>query len=169
MIHERRAVYSTPWFELFAKDTALDAQPYYSIRQADYVCVIALTAAGDCVFVRQYRPAVEAYTLELASGLVDDDATPEETALRELEEEAGYTASQPELLGSLYPDTGRLQNRMWCYVVRDARPVVDAAPEHGMEAVVVPMNRIDEILRKGELSCALHYAAFMLWRLRSDR
>lgn len=167
MIHGRQAVYSTPWFDLVAKQTDLDPQPYYSIKQADYVCVIALTAEGDYVFVRQYRPAVEDYTLELASGLVDDDATPEETVMRELEEEAGYTASRPELLGVLNPDSGRLQNRLWCYVAREARPIAGGVTERGMEAVVVAGDRVDELLRKGEVGCALHYAAFMLWRLRS--
>ena len=166
MIHDRKAAFSTPWFELTAKQTDLDPQPFYSIKQADYVAVIAVTEGGDYVFVRQYRPAVEDYTLELASGLVDDGSTPEAAAIRELEEEAGYAAANPELLGVLYPDTGRLQNRMWCYVVRDARPIPGHVLEAGMEPVVLTAERVEEILRAGELSCALHYAAFMLLHLR---
>ena len=167
MIGRREAVFTTPWFELTAKHTDLDPQPYYSIKQADYVSVIALTADGDHVFVRQYRPAVEDYTLELASGLVDEGSTPEATVLRELEEEAGYSASNPELLGVLYPDTGRLQNRMWCYLVRDARPIPGHTVERGMEPVVLSAARVEQLLKSGELSCALHYAAFLLLRLRA--
>ena len=167
MIRDRQAAFSTPWFEVTAKQTDLDPQPFYSLKQADYVAVIAITPEGDHVFVRQYRPAVEDFTLELASGLVDGDNSPEVTALHELEEETGFTASSPELLGVLYPDTGRLQNRMWCYVVRDARPIPGHTIERGMEAVVLSAERVEEILRSGELSCALHYAAFLLFRLRS--
>ena len=167
MIRDRKAAFSTPWFELTAKQTDLDPQPFYSLKQADYVAVIAITADGDYVFVRQYRPAVEDYTLELASGLVDGGSTPEATAMSELQEEAGYSASNPELLGVLYPDTGRLQNRMWCYVVRNARAIPGHEVERGMEPVVVSGGRLNQVLRAGELSCALHYAAFMLLQLRS--
>ena len=166
MIRERLPAFTTPWFELTAKQTDLDPQPFYSIKQADYVAVIAITGDGDYVFVRQYRPAVEDYTLELASGLVDDGSTPEAAAMRELEEEAGYTAANPELLGVLYPDTGRLQNRMWCYLAREARQIPGHQVERGMEPVVYSAERVDEMLRSGELSCALHYAAFMLLRLK---
>lgn len=167
MIRARETVLTTPWFELTAKHTDLDPQPYYSIRQADYVALIAITSGGDHVFVRQYRPAVEDYTLELASGLVDDGRSPEETVLRELEEEAGYTASNPELLGVLNPDSGRLQNRLWCYVVRDARPMPGHTVEHGMEPVLVSGDRVEQMLRDGEIGCALHYAAYLLYRLRA--
>jgi ADP-ribose pyrophosphatase len=166
VIRDRETAFSTPWFEITAKHTELDPQPYYSIKQADYVALIAITPDGDHVFVRQYRPAVEDYTLELASGLVDGARSPEETALRELEEEAGYTASNPELLGVLNPDSGRLQNRMWCYVVRDARPIPGHAIERGMEPVLVGGHRVDQMLRDGEMGCALHYAAYLLLRLR---
>jgi ADP-ribose pyrophosphatase len=167
LIRQRLPAFTTPWFELTAKQTDLDPQPFYSIKQADYVCVIAITDAGDYVFVRQYRPAVEDYTLELASGLVDDGVAPEVAAIRELEEEAGYGAENPELLGVLYPDTGRLQNRMWCYVVRGARLIPGYPVERGMEPVVLGSDRVNELLRSGELSCALHYAAFMLLRART--
>ena len=167
MIRKRETAFATPWFELTAKHTDLDPQPYYSIKQKDYVALIAITVDGDHVFVRQYRPAVEDYTLELASGLVDEGRTPEETVLRELEEEAGYTASNPELLGVLNPDSGRLQNRMWCYVVRDARPIPGHTVERGMEPVIIAADRVEQMLRDGEVGCGLHYAAYLLLRLRA--
>ena len=167
MIRDRETVFSTPWFELTAKHTELDPQPYYSIKQADYVALIAITPDGDHVFVRQFRPAVEDYTLELASGLVDGARTAEETALQELEEEAGYTASKPELLGVLNPDSGRLQNRLWCFVVRDAKPIPGHTVEQGMEPMLISGDRVEQMLRSGEMGCALHYAAYLLLRLHA--
>jgi ADP-ribose pyrophosphatase len=167
VIRDRKPVFSTPWFELVAKHTDLDPQPYYSIKQADYVALIAITPDGDHVFVRQYRPAVEDYTLELASGLVDGGRSPEATVLSELAEEAGYAASRPELLGVLNPDSGRLQNRLWCYVVRDATPIPGHTVERGMEPVLISGERVEQMLRDGEMGCALHYAAYLLLRLRA--
>ncbi|KAH7051965.1 NUDIX hydrolase domain-like protein [Linnemannia elongata] len=44
------------------------------------------------VLVIQYRPALSAYSLEFPSGLIDADESPETAALRELEEETGFSA-----------------------------------------------------------------------------
>ncbi|XP_054721691.1 ADP-sugar pyrophosphatase-like isoform X2 [Uloborus diversus] len=48
----------------------------------------------DClILVKQYRPALKRYTLELPAGLVDPLEKAEQTAIRELKEETGYTGS----------------------------------------------------------------------------
>lgn len=119
------SVFVTPWFELVAKhiDEGRGA-PHYSIHTSDYVSVLAVTQDGAFPLVRQYRPAVEAVTLELPCGHVDDGETPEEAARKELREETGFEASEMIPLGAMAADTGRLGNRMWCFfapgVSRDA-------------------------------------------------
>lgn len=45
------------------------------------------------IVIEQYRPPVGAYVVELPAGLIDSGETPEQTAIRELEEETGYKAS----------------------------------------------------------------------------
>ena len=115
-VTKRTTVFSTPWFDLRAK-TVGDAGglPYYAVDGPDYVCVLALTSSREVVLVRQYRPAVEDFTLELPSGLVDPGESPETTAARELNEETGFRVRRLELMGELRPDTGRLENRLWCF------------------------------------------------------
>jgi len=44
------------------------------------------------VVIEQYRPPIDKFVIELPAGLVDDGETPEEAAIRELEEETGYKA-----------------------------------------------------------------------------
>jgi len=51
-------------------------------------------ATLDTIIVRQYRPPMQAYTLEFPAGLIDKDETPEKAALRELYEETGYIGEQ---------------------------------------------------------------------------
>jgi ADP-ribose pyrophosphatase len=75
---------------------------YHSLQQADYVSVFAMTPDGRIPLVRQYRSALEKYTLELPGGLRDGDESPEVCALRELYEETGLKASgAPVALGRL--------------------------------------------------------------------
>eukprot|EP00927_Polykrikos_kofoidii_P075276 TRINITY_DN71393_c0_g1_i1.p1 TRINITY_DN71393_c0_g1~~TRINITY_DN71393_c0_g1_i1.p1 ORF type:complete len:270 (+),score=43.00 TRINITY_DN71393_c0_g1_i1:70-810(+) len=45
---------------------------------------------AELLLVRQYRPAVDCFTLEFPAGLVDEGELPEVAALRELKEETGY-------------------------------------------------------------------------------
>ncbi len=123
VIIERETRFSTPWFDVIAKivenKSRIDPEPYYAIRLPDYVTIFALTPSEEILVVEQYRPVVEDYTLELPSGHVEDGETPSEAAIRELRVETGYVAREVELLGTLIPDTGRLENRLWCYFAND--------------------------------------------------
>ena len=44
--------------------------------------------------VKQYRPAIEKFTIELPGGLRDKNELPKSTAVRELFEETGYRAKK---------------------------------------------------------------------------
>lgn len=44
------------------------------------------------VIIEQYRPPVDKFIIELPAGLIDEGETPEQAAIRELEEETGYKA-----------------------------------------------------------------------------
>src|SRR5262245_8909607 len=106
-IIERKVEFTTPWFELVAKRVAGEGAPYYALRMQDYVSVVAFTKEVELLVVRQYRPAVERYTLELPSGQVEKNEEPAESARRELAEECGYEAQGLVHLGTLLSDTGR--------------------------------------------------------------
>src|SRR6202166_3243317 len=114
----RRIVYATNWFSIEEKQLALSDAPYFSIKCADYISIVALTGNDELVLVRQYRPAVEAETLELPSGHVDPGETPIAAAARELTEETGYVASSIDEMAVIHPDTGRLSNRLFCFFAK---------------------------------------------------
>jgi len=133
----------------------------------DYVSVLALTTGREWLLVRQYRPAIERNTLELPSGHVEPNESPEASARRELAEECGFEAARFELLGTLLSDTGRNENRLWCYLALEARPLAGGhVPEPEVECIRVPQARLAELLRKGEFDHALHLAALMLAAVR---
>ncbi|MBA3525307.1 MAG: NUDIX hydrolase [Pseudomonadota bacterium] len=73
--------------------------------------VILAEHEGKVILVEQYRVPVGARCLELPAGLVGDedpDATVEETAVKELEEETGFTATRIERLGDFHSSPGML-------------------------------------------------------------
>ncbi|TFK25008.1 hypothetical protein FA15DRAFT_704017 [Coprinopsis marcescibilis] len=44
------------------------------------------------VIIEQYRPPIDKFVIELPAGLIDQGESPEQSAIRELEEETGYKA-----------------------------------------------------------------------------
>ena len=71
--------------------------------------VILAEFEGKMILVDQYRVPVGANCLELPAGLVGDEdpnATVEGTAIKELEEETGFTAKRVERLGDFYSSPG---------------------------------------------------------------
>jgi ADP-ribose pyrophosphatase len=67
------------------------------------VCIVAVTPEAEMLFVEQYRPPVGARVIELPAGLAGDIAGAEDeplsaAALRELEEETGWSADEMRFL-----------------------------------------------------------------------
>lgn len=84
----------------------------YASRARDIGAVVILAEyEGKLILVDQPRIAPGCRCLELPAGLVGDhdpNATPESTAICELEEETGFTAEQVERLGEFYASPGML-------------------------------------------------------------
>lgn len=84
----------------------------YVSRVGDVSAVVILaTYEGQVILVEQPRIAVGGRCLELPAGLVGDEdpnATVEGTAVKELEEETGFTADRIERLGDFHSSPGML-------------------------------------------------------------
>lgn len=162
-ITDRRVAFSTPWFDVVAKTVDGEGAPHYTVTPPDYVTVIASDVERRLLLVRQFRPVIEDYTLELPSGLVDAGETPEAAARRELAEETGHEANDIELVGSLVPDVGRLGNRMWCFVADNVRPIVPVpALDDGIELVKPTPREFAATLADLRCCHALNFAVVML-------
>ena len=84
----------------------------YASRSRDIGAVVILAEyEGKVILVDQPRVAPDCRCIELPAGLVGDhdpNATVEATAIKELEEETGFTAERVERLGEFYASPGML-------------------------------------------------------------
>ena len=91
-----RAMKSGPW-------------EYASRTNGVRAVVIFAEHEGKVILIEQYRVPVGSRCLELPAGLVGDEdpnATVEQTAVKELEEETGFTAAHIERLGDFHASPG---------------------------------------------------------------
>jgi ADP-ribose pyrophosphatase len=78
-------------------------------RGSRAVVIVAIDDDGHVLLIDQYRVPLGKRCIELPAGLVGDDRaddTPETAAVRELEEETGYTAARIEVLGEFQSSPG---------------------------------------------------------------
>lgn len=62
------------------------------------VAIVAFTADGSVIAIRQFRPPINGYVVELPAGLCESGESPEDAAHRELREETGYSAGKMKFL-----------------------------------------------------------------------
>lgn len=88
------------------------------------IAVIPLTAEGRIVLVRQFRYPINQITLELPAGKLELGETPEETCLRELAEETGFTAAALTKLTEFVVAPGYTTERITLFKAEDLTPMV---------------------------------------------
>jgi 8-oxo-dGTP pyrophosphatase MutT (NUDIX family) len=155
-----QTVYHNRWFDVVARPFG-EGDLYYCIRIPDYTCVVALTRDNRLVLVQD--------TLELPGGQVEVNETPEQNARKELLEEAGYEADEFHLLGSMSPDSGRLDNRMWFFLALDAHPTADLnyKPEAGIDLVLYNRS-LSELMAHEYFLSSLHGTALFMALLKKQ-
>ena len=92
------------------------------IKHQGAAAVVPVTDKGTLLLVRQYRNALDRFTLEIpAGGLTGPDEPTIEAAARELEEETGYASDDLELLISIYPTVAYSNEKIDIYLAENLR------------------------------------------------
>lgn len=161
------------WVELNTKSVdwgdERGVQIYHSLELADYVSIFAVTVDGMVPLVRQFRPGCGEYTLELPGGMLESDEDPKNCARRELFEETGLESGEIEFLGTLWPDPGRLGNRLHCFHITGARTLCskDWHPEAGLSLEFIPLDQLWRLAASGGLQNSHHLAVLGLYLAQS--
>ena len=119
----------------------------YVSRTNDIRAVVILAEHDGCLLlVEQFRMAPGRACLELPAGLIGDEeghAGVEQTALKELEEETGFTADHIERLGDYYSSPGLLAEGFTLVRASGLRRIGDGGGVGGEDIVAHLVRRAD--------------------------
>ncbi len=107
---------------------------------------------GSVVLLKQYRPALGAYHLEVPSGVVEEGEAPETAAARELEEEADLKATQLDLLFEGFVSLGYSTEYTYVFLAEEPEKTQPRREGHEViNTVEIPLGETFEMLRGGRI------------------
>lgn len=128
------------------------------VHHVGAVAVLPLHDDDTVTLVRQYRAPIDADLLELPAGLRDvSDEPPEETAARELAEEAGLRADHYELLCRFHNSPGHSDEIVHVYLATGLHEVdtdLQGIEEQHLTVERLPVDELMAMIADGRLTDA---------------
>ena len=141
------------------------------IHHRGAAAVVPVTDDGRIIMVRQYRNALERFTLEIPAGALDD---PEEPGIncsaRELEEETGYRSENLEWLITLRTTVAFCNERIEVYVAKNLVPSKQHLDPN--EFVNVELHTVEELKQMifdGEIEDSKTVASILAYDAKYNR
>ena len=134
----------------------------------DWVNIVALTPDREVVLVRQYRPGSESVELEIPGGMMDPgEDDPVETAVRELQEETGYTGGNARKIGECFANPAIMNNRVHTILVENCRLTHEVKLDAGEDitTVLVKADELPQLVKEGKIRHSIILAALQFFAL----
>ena len=127
------------------------------------VVVVPIDADGNVILVRQYRYPAERVLLEAPAGVVEESETPDDCAMRELQEEIGFSSRDLRALGGFWMSPGYCTEFMYAYLAKDlVSSRLEADADESIEVERVSISRVSRLIRLGEIQDAKTIAALLM-------
>ena len=143
-------------------------EEYDYIHHDGAAAVLAVTKEGKLLMVRQYRNALDRFTLEIPAGKLDAPDEPKiECAYRELEEETGYRTDHLEYLMTINTTVAFCDECIGVYLATDLIPSKQNLDED--ESIDVEEWDVKELLKliySGKITDGKTVAAILAYAQR---
>jgi len=130
--------------------------------------VVPITKEGKILMVRQYRNAIDRYTLEIPAGAFDSEIeSGAERVARELEEETGYKAGNIEWLITSRSMVAFCNEKVEIYVAKDLKPSKQHLDEEeSIELMEFSVDELKEKIFNGEIEDSKTVAALLAYIIK---
>ena len=128
---------------------------YATVMLKPGVAVLAVNGAGEVHLTRQFRYAIGRESVEAASGGVENDEDPLDSAKRELREELGIVADEWTDLGVIDADTSIVCGPCRLFVARALQMTKkDEDSTESIERLTLSLDAAVDLVMNGEITHA---------------
>ena len=165
---------NAPWLKVAKETCELPngkiIDDFYTLWQPAWVLILARTVEGNWVMTEQYRHGSGTIALEFPAGIIDKSETPEQAAVRELQEECGMTGSEITYISAFPVNPDR--HRGVFHVV-----FIDGVKKNGsthfdsteeIETFEISDEDLQKKIADGSLNHPLQIAGYFKWKITCD-
>lgn len=129
----------------------------------DAAAIVPLTTDMEVIMIRQFRYPTKGTLIEIPAGVLAEGEEPRECALRELEEETGYSAGKLTPLGAVHTSPGVCTEKIHLYLAEELHKGSQDL-EHGevIEPHAVKFEDALDMISSGEITDAKSICGLLL-------
>lgn len=135
------------------------------VEHSGGVGIVAITKEDKIILVNQYRQAISKEIFEIPAGKLEIGEEPRATALRELQEETGYSAKKLRYVNEFYPTPGYCTEKIHLFLADGLEPGEQSLDEHEyVEVIEIPFDEAYEKVLGGDIVDAKTIIAILLMK-----
>jgi len=131
------------------------------LESRDWVNIVAVTPEKKILVVEQFRLGVSKMTVEIPAGIIEPGEDPLQAAMRELEEETGYTSGNWQYLGWFEPNSAFMTNRCHSFLTSDVVKTHPVSLDEGEEIAFqeISLDELKQTIALGKMRNSLSVLA----------
>ncbi|MFA6618321.1 MAG: NUDIX hydrolase [Candidatus Neomarinimicrobiota bacterium] len=139
------------------------------IEHPGAVAIVAYLDNQDVLLLNQFRYPLQKVFIELPAGKIDPGESPEETGLRELQEETGYCAGRLSFLTTIHPCIGYSNEVIHIYEAFDlVKGEMNTDDNEFVECFSLPLELAVKKVQSGEITDVKTMIALLSAKMRKD-
>ncbi|MFU0828023.1 MAG: ADP-ribose pyrophosphatase [Lachnoclostridium sp.] len=131
--------------------------------------IVPIDENGKIIMVRQYRNAIDKYSLEIPAGGLNPGEDRKTCAARELEEETGYRCDHVEHLIDIYTSVAFCNEKIGIYYAKDLIPSKQHLDENEFVTVErYTLQELTDMIFNGEIDDAKTIAGIFAYKTKMN-
>ncbi|PSK96023.1 NUDIX domain-containing protein [Murinocardiopsis flavida] len=155
VVHGERIIYDNKWVTVGLADITTPSGArfeHHTVTLPAAAVLAVLDASEENVLMTfRHRFVSDVWGWELPGGLLDASESPEQTAVRETEEETGYRVHRVEFVAAYEPMIGTVRSKHHVYVGRNPELVAEPTELDEGRYEWVPLAKVPDLISSGQL------------------
>ena len=159
-----KKVYSDYFINLYEDTLDLQGKEKIYIRgtRKDYSTIVPFISRDEILVIKSYRHLVDSIQIEIPSGYIDEGESAKQAAVRELQEETGYSAKDVIAIGTYTLDYTMFEQKGNLFIayglVKEHKQSLGMMEQ--IDVTIMKIKEIKQLLLEGKILNAASIVAF---------